>query len=527
MLGLGSLAGPRTPSVTICNTASYAAARATSAANALQDLRRYTRQPLVTDPESLARLDSALAGLDHAWETYGDADGEIKLAVLDYLGRSIRLQGQAVFGDPRVPESRFGVLDEVVLRRRATEMLRRRLPALHGWLVLEVLARGEAQPLDRRVAACEVLARDQRPQTLLALFSATRSEAPELLDAAVAALAGRDLPEVHTRLIELLAQADAGRRPVWRDAIEAHFEAVSLDEAPEGLVERVRAYVAGALASGDWRKASRAVSIAHALPHEVAFPTLILGMQAWLALAEDPERPTRRVLGEIEAELRRRSGRKLGLHPERWQTLFEAFQRGEIQLVGARDATNHITEAGFFGLRPVTDRVVLVLDRSGSMGGAFGTSRQHSKLDEAAEQIVRFLEQLGPATRFGAVVFSQGATRWRSRLRPATPKNLQSVRSWVLTLGAEGGTELREGVELAMHLDAKGQVDLEKLEADTVIVLCDGATAEGPGWVLPLLRRVNDEARLVFHAVQIGAGGDGTLELLCEATGGEFVRVMP
>ena len=91
--------------------------------------------------------------------------------------------------------------------------------------------------------------------------------------------------------------------------------------------------------------------------------------------------------------------------------------------------------------------------------------------------------------------------------------------------GAKGGTHLKAGVLTAMHLDKRGKVDLEALEADTVIVLCDGATAEGPGWVVPLLRRTNDEARLIFHAVQIGSGGDGTLEVLCEETGGDFVRV--
>jgi hypothetical protein len=60
-----------------------------------------------------------------------------------------------------------------------------------------------------------------------------------------------------------------------------------------------------------------------------------------------------------------------------------------------------------------------------------------------------------------------------------------------------------------------------------VIVLCDGETAESQQWVRPLLERVNQDACLVFHCVQIGSAGDGTLQRLAELSGGEFVQVEP
>jgi len=123
------------------------------------------------------------------------------------------------------------------------------------------------------------------------------------------------------------------------------------------------------------------------------------------------------------------------------------------------------------------------------------------------------------------VTCSDRASTWQGRLRPATLANIRSAAAWVLSQGARGGTKLRAGVLEAMHVDDRGRIDLEALEADTVIVLCDGATEEGPEWVEPLLRRVNAEARLVFHAVQIGRGGDGTLQALCELTGGKFALV--
>jgi hypothetical protein len=76
-----------------------------------------------------------------------------------------------------------------------------------------------------------------------------------------------------------------------------------------------------------------------------------------------------------------------------------------------------------------------------------------------------------------------------------------------------------------MRVGPDGLPDLALLEADTVIVLCDGETAEGPDWVEPFLRRANLRARVVFHCVQVGAVGDGTLQKLASGSGGDYVRV--
>ena len=56
-------------------------------------------------------------------------------------------------------------------------------------------------------------------------------------------------------------------------------------------------------------------------------------------------------------------------------------------------------------------------------------------------------------------------------------------------------------------------------------LLCDGDTEEGPSWVEPWIRENNEAAQLIFHCVQIGRRGDGTLKRLAELTGGQFLRV--
>jgi hypothetical protein len=139
--------------------------------------------------------------------------------------------------------------------------------------------------------------------------------------------------------------------------------------------------------------------------------------------------------------------------------------------------------------------------------------------------MMRFLQAAGPQTRFNVILFSGEPLRSSPELVRATAANLGRARASLLARHPEGSTQLRPAVELALRLDADGRVDPARLEADTIVILCDGETAEGPRWVQPLLDRVQDDARVVFHCALIGTAGDGTLERLAAMTGGDFLRI--
>jgi hypothetical protein len=153
----------------------------------------------------------------------------------------------------------------------------------------------------------------------------------------------------------------------------------------------------------------------------------------------------------------------------------------------------------------------------------FSTSR--SRYGEACIQMLTFLRTLGPRARFNVVLFSNETDVWKPSLQPATEGNLGAVERWLRYQQPRGGTFLRPAIEHVFELDSRGRPDLARLEADSVVVLCDGATSEGPVWIARLLERVNDDACLAFHGVRIGPRGDGALELLAELSGGEFVEV--
>ena len=184
-----------------------------------------------------------------------------------------------------------------------------------------------------------------------------------------------------------------------------------------------------------------------------------------------------------------------------------------------------MTQAGFFGLRPETDWVVFVLDRSGSMDSAFGGDSSRTRLEEAADQMASYLMQLGPRTRFDVIAFSDSTRIWGKKLQLATEDRIEKARKWVLSGGDRAGTQLRPAVLEALQIDRRGRQNLDALQVDTIILLCDGKTAEGSDWVVPMMRRIGDDSRVVIHAVQIGARGNGTLEALCSTTGGDFVYV--
>ncbi len=394
---------------------------------------------------------------------------------------------------------------------------------LAGWMATDVLARPNGQPLARRIAAAESLKGLYLPATRLALFGCATEADASLRAAAVLALEGWQDEGVHLFLLDQLERNAS--EPGWISprVVRRHFASVRIpsgSDAARALTRMLRQ----ALVSNDWRAATRAISLSGALEDQDAVPELLTALRIW-----DERRKERsgrlRIEGDLVAELRRRSGRSIGLHPERWEAWWRSRQAASAESRAAADPAAP-TVSGFFGLRPVTDRITFVLDGSGSMVNPLGTGGR-TRYEEATDQLLGLLETLGQSTSFRVILFADEAVAWSEQARFATPTNLTALRDWMKGRRPRGATHLKPGILAAMRVDARGAVDLARLEADTVIVLCDGATDEGPRWVEPMLDGLNEQACLVFHCVQIGAGGDGTLELLAAGTGGEFVRVAP
>ncbi len=451
----------------------------------------------------------------------GEAGPERRDAILFGL---LDLAGVVPAIPPREEAERTLVEDVHAIARRQLEAELRADPDefLARWLAHEVLAHAASHPQERVLAAVRLLEGRYLESTQLALFSLVLGDDATLRAAAVDALVGWPSPLVDEvlagRLVPLRERGD--HRTVER--IQAHFAAS--DRPPAGRAARALFEAAATgLRAEDWREALRTLDLTAVLPDGLAVPALIDGLEAWLdRRARGLGR--RRVEAAIAAQLEQRSGRRMGAHPDRWRTWWRAVLSGEAETAGLREAAGPSTRAGFFGLRPETDRVVFVIDRSRSMSFAFGTS-ERTRFDEAIDQLSSFLEQLGPEARFRLVLFDDDVVESSRELREASPSQIAAAGRWMRAHGPRGGTMLRPGVEAAMRLDARGRLDPERLEADTVIVLCDGETGDGTAWIAPLLETVNRDARLVFHCVQIGGGSSGgALETLAAQSGGQFLE---
>ena len=409
--------------------------------------------------------------------------------------------------------------------RAAVEELERFLLLDRGSTVerrLITILSGISSTLHERLGAVRALGPRRSRESIPGMLMAARAPEPELRHPATRALVGWSHAEVHGFFLGALEET----HPTLALLTE-HLDSLGgkLDEASQ---RKLRQTLLTLISQPGWRSAARATRLVPHLDIETAVPFLIEALSLWVARGEGGE-GSRRIVHEIVEHLRGLSGRSLGAYPERWATWWQRVKDGTIQPAKDGEGVGG-SRATFFGLRPVSDRVIFVLDRSGSMDQpfAFGEvtkSKMNTRYETAVEQVFQYLESSGADTRFGLVLFSDDKWRWKRKLVEAKATNLKAARRWLQSKEPQGGTYLRDGIEEAVGIDKKGRLDLKTLEADTVIVLCDGATHRGPSWVEAWIEQYNWEAQLVFHTVQIGNQGDGTLERLAEETGGEMVRV--
>ena len=152
-------------------------------------------------------------------------------------------------------------------------------------------------------------------------------------------------------------------------------------------------------------------------------------------------------------------------------------------------------------------RVVILLDRSGSMQGA--------PLTQASKAIDACLAALSDTDSFGLVAFDDHVESCDPRLLAGTRENRDRAHKFLGTITARGGTELARGFQKAAEL-------LERSGGD-VLILTDGQVA-GTERILAEARQTNTR----LHCLGIGsASQDRFLALLSRETGGVSRFVTP
>ena len=413
-----------------------------------------------------------------------------------------------------------------------------------AWLLTDVVAAapggGGRSPdvVERELGLALALLRPS-PGLKTALLTVARRKADPLQPQALDALAnwcrrfGAD-EAVDRCLVQQLASGMTTGRA--RHPVTLILRRIESCDAPFGpqatklLEERLRTMVIQA----DWRQPARAMRLLGALPLEARIGVLLDALVIWDRRARGSKRYAGlvRTRSDLSRALQEISGKRFGPEPGPWIDWWVDVRLGRELRPGSEEfearrrerAEEPGSSAGFFGLRPDSDRVTFVIDISGSMDNRWGTT-QSTRYEEAVEQLVRFLQAAPEDTRFNVILFNQAPLVSSVELVEASAENLARARQSLLARTPGGGTNPRLAVEQALLLDPAGRPDLDALEADTVILLCDGATDEGSAWVKPFLNRVLPLYPVRFHSVLIGTEGDGTLRALAEGSGGRYRRV--
>ena len=159
--------------------------------------------------------------------------------------------------------------------------------------------------------------------------------------------------------------------------------------------------------------------------------------------------------------------------------------------------------------------IVIVIDRSGSMGAAVDQSGQ-TQMRLAAEAAALAIGTLYPHDLVGVIAFDSSAT-WVVTL--AKNDNPNATMKAVRSIREGGGTDILAGLDAAHRALTENTTDLRESSIKHVILLSDGGSN---GNFLPLINDLN-RAKITLSSVGVGDGHDvELLESLAINAGGQY-----
>lgn len=161
------------------------------------------------------------------------------------------------------------------------------------------------------------------------------------------------------------------------------------------------------------------------------------------------------------------------------------------------------------GIEPV--RMVLVLDRSGSMAG--------EKIVQARAAALELVRQLNQNDELGIVAFDSVVDRFE--IVRATPENKERLAAFINGVSESGGTNISAGLDAARQLLlAAGETSLTQ----RVVLVSDGKPTEGVTTKDGLVHAVGrlHDAQVAVSALGVGYDFDGTLMQAMVDRGGGF-----
>ncbi len=230
-----------------------------------------------------------------------------------------------------------------------------------------------------------------------------------------------------------------------------------------------------------------------------------------------------KVGGEAQADaveyLSQLTGQVFGMEAPAWKRWWgdvEATFTYPTRIAPApyRSVANN-TAGSYYGMPLFAERLVFVLDTSGSMTGP--------RLAAAKRELVRAIASLPPHTQFSIIIFNGTVTTWQKELVPATANWKDLAAHYVTVQEAHSETATYDALETALRFDT-----------EAIYLLSDGAPRGGkiqaPVDIIAAITEANRTRRISIYTIGVGAGVPGSpldsfLKTLAEQNLGLYRRV--
>ena len=507
------------------------------------------------DEQALADADARMAKLAH-WNTLGAAQKLLDAAMVD----------------PTVP-GQISSTDNIDFRAellpwRVRALARKHIAAmtadgLDDWLIGILQSKGlrdadERGDVDRRRADAVLQILGARPGTQgqLALLEATSRMPPKLRLRAIDVLADSGRPELTDTFVRMLADKEADVRIAAANAIGGalgpHTDETTLSTIDDAVIPLCGAAIEAlqrVLCRDEvWQVRAAACHALAALKCKAAIPALIAGYDAELKRKKDPWAMDMRLHHTLEQMTGQRVGfGKAGLWQDFWKKEGTSMRLVKPSDVAKAEKTGESRYERFFSLELESDRVLFVIDFSGSMQEPItlqtgttstGVGVTTTKARLVVDEMKKIVTSLPDGSYFNIVVFSDEVRVWRPA-RDGTPELVKLddqtrddlIGSFLDSLAPRGPTNLYGALDKAIGFAGRGLADKHyALGFDTVYVMSDGA----PSWgevvdkdeIRRRVRETNRLKRLTINCITFGDKNDTDfLRLLAEENGGRHVHV--
>ena len=360
-----------------------------------------------------------------------------------------------------------------------------------------------------RIGAHEALGRLDDPKARQALEQAMSSRNPLLAGVAIRALgqhASRD-----PKLIDRLKKMARGQNTVRQLA--------AIDALGLGKIVAATDLLITLLENRRWTVRAAAVLNLRRLRVKEAIGPLI-------DLLETAEG---RLRGDIADALEDLTGQPFGITIANWRSWWNVHEKTfKVSSPGSskKKIDDGASVSGYYGIQVLSQRVLFLVDISGSMSTAATSKGDKStprggkpfnRLDLAKANLIRVIEGFDRKVKFNIIFFDNQVKVWRKGLIPATREVKKEAILFTRQQAPRGGTNIYDPLEQAIL--SKG--------VDTIFLLTDGQPGIGkfvsPDDILREIGKLNASRRVKINTIALG-GHRPLLENLSRDSGGRYVK---